>query len=264
MTDHLLTPVLELRIPGLQSEFSLYHLEQRARSLMEDLRSLLDSKKILKHTVMSHTFRLITTENGGLMLVVGLAFSNQFSLNFRFEPVELGMVDEMVLHDRQAIVSACRNLPTTCDLAAVEWAQVYSSACLNLPEEDVHTDLSRRINMLLGVKHRKLEGEVADQPWQHSLEGLGKYKWSNEVIQIRAQLNREKRGYSLRLLNAGNLPYQLQSVRTLRMLDRPHDVEAASFLDRSEHVRSAVEMMIRVGSRPDSDQPVVADFVSLC
>lgn len=264
MNCYLLTPVIELKMVGLKSEFSGYDLEQKAHSMMEDLRDLLNANTVLKHTVLSHSFRLGTGEHPGLMLVIGLVLSNQFTLNFKYEPIDLGMVDEMVLKDRQEIVSACRQLPSVCGLAAIEWAQIYSSACLSLPDEDVHINLSRRVNAMLGVKHRALEGMVADQPWQHSIDGLGRYKWSNEVIRIRAQLDREKKGYMIRLLSVDQLSPALRSVRKLRMIDRPRNVETASYLDRSEHMKVAVEILVRVGSQPGSDRPVVADFIGLC
>lgn len=264
MNAHLLTPVLELKMVGLKPEFSGYDLEHKANSMLDDLRELLDTKTLLHHTVLSHTFRSIGGEDGGLMLIVGLMFSNQFSLNLEFEPPELGKVNDMVFRDRQALVSACRELPSTCVEAAVEWAQIYSTACLNLPDKGVHHVVSRQVNAMLGAKHRNLEGAVADQPWQHSIEGLGKYQWSAEILQIRAQLDREKRGYKLTLLSTHNLPPSLRSVRTLRMWDRPRDLDAASFLDRAEHIKSSIEMMIRVGSQPGSDRPLVADFIGLC
>lgn len=264
MNAHLLTPVMELKMIGLKPEFSGYDLEQKASSMLDDLREVLDTKSLLHYTVPSHSFRLAGGDDRGLILVVGLVFSNQFSLDLEFEPRELGKVDDMVFRDRQALVSACRELPSACDEASVEWAQIYSTACLNLPDKGVHQTVSRQVNAMLEAKHRNLEGAVADQPWQHSIEGLGKYQWSAEILQIRAQLDREKRGYKLTLLSTHNLPPSLRSVRTLRMWDRPRDLDAASFLDRSEHIKSSVEMMIRVGSKPGSDRPLVADFIGLC
>ena len=160
------------------------------------------------------------------------------------------------------MVTACRNLPTQSALVAIEFSQRIAAACLSMPQDILQSDLSKRLKILLSVKTRSWNGSVSEHPWQHHLPGLAKHEWRAEHVKVRAQLQRERRGFSLRLMRPETLPMMLQSVKSLRMLERPVDIDKASILDRAEHTRSPLDMVIRVGSRPGSDQLTVADFLS--
>ena len=181
-----------------------------------------------------------------------------FECGFR----SLGSLEQSILEDRQKMVTACRNLPTQSALVAIEFSQRISAACLNMPQELLQPELSKRLKILLGVKTRRWHGFVSEHPWQHQLPTIGKYEWRAELLGVRVQLQREKRGFLLRLMRRDSLPASLQSVKRLLMPERPINIDDASVLDRAEHIRSPIDMVIRVGSRPGSDQLVVADFVN--
>ncbi len=264
MTNTMLTEVLELKLAGLSPLFGARQLDEHAEKLMHDLYALVDAKVILQHSVLTHKFRLAVNDHHepGVMLVIGLTLRNQHFLDFQHEARSLGALEQLILEDRQKMVTTCRNLPTQSALVAIEFSQRISAACLNMPQELLHPDLTKRLKTLLSVKTRRWHGSVSEHPWQHQLPMIGKYEWRGELHKVRVQLQREKRGFLLQLMRPDSLPTSLRTVKKLRMLERPADIDAASLLDRAEHVRSPVDMVIRVGSRPGSDQLIVADFVN--
>ena len=263
MSNAILTQVLELKLTGLPSVFDAHQLEDQATNLLQDLCTLLDTKALLRHTVLTHAFRLVAgdCEKPGVLLVIGLTLSNQRILDFHYKTRSLGEMEQSILEDRQKVVNACKNLPTQSALVAVEFSQRISAACLNLPLEDLQPELSRRLQVLLGVRRRNWHGVLADHPWQHQLPAIAKYEWRSELLGVRVQLQREKRGFSLRLMRPDSLPTLIQSVKKLRMPERPADIDQAAILDRAEYTRTPIDMVIRAGSRPGSDQLIVADFV---
>ncbi|MFC5520837.1 hypothetical protein [Polaromonas jejuensis] len=263
MSNPILTPILELKLTELTPVFEAHQLEEKATSLLQDLRTLLDTKTLLQHTALTHTFRLVVDDRQepGVLLVIGLALSNQHVLDFQYETRSLGAMEQLILEDRKKVVNACRNLPTQSALVAIEFSQRISAACLNLPVEDIQPELSKRLKVLLGVKRRNWHGVLTDHPWQHQLPAIAKYEWRSELLSVRVQLQRERRGFSLRLMRPDSLPTLIRSVQKLRMPERPADIDKASILDRAEYTRSPIDMVIRAGSRPGSDQLIVADFV---
>src|SRR3989442_2144385 len=263
MSNPILTPSLELKLTGLPSVFEAPQLEDQATSLLQDLRTLLDTKALLRHTALTHAFRLVVDDRQepGVLLVIGLALSNQHVLDFQHKTKKLGELEQLILEDRHKVVNACKNLPTQSALVAIEFSQRISAACLNLPVEDIQPELSKRLQVLLGVKRRNWQGVLTDHPWQHQLPAIAKYEWRSELLSVRVQLQREQRGFSLKLMRPDSLPTLIRSVRKLRMPERPADIDQASILDRAEYTRSPIDMVIRAGSRPGSDQLIVADFV---
>lgn len=95
------------------------------------------------------------------------------------------------------------------------------------------------------------------------LPTLPRYEWRRELFHVRAKLFRERRGFTLKLLNRTSLPSQLRAARTLRMPGRPPKLEDASALDRAEYTGTPVDLVIRVGSILGSELICVADFVRL-
>lgn len=265
MINTMLMEVLELKLTGLPPVFEARQLDEQAHKLMYDLSALLDAKVLLQHSVLTHKFRLTVNDQQGpgVLLVIGLALPNQHILDFQYGARSLGAMEQLILEERQKLVVACKNLPTQSALVAIEFSQRISAACLNLPVQDLHPDLFKRLNALLSVKRRSLHGTVTDHPWQHQIPAIAKYEWRGELLSVRVQLQREKRGFSLRLMRPDLLPNLLQSVRKLRMPERPSDIDAACILDRAEYTRSPINLVIRAGSRPGSDQLLVADFVGL-
>lgn len=263
MTKTMLLEVLELSLAGLPPLFEARHLDEQAHKLMQDFSILLNTKVLVKNSVLMHKFRLTVNEHQkvGVMLVVGLTLPNQLMLDYEYGSRSLGCLEQLILEDRQKMVTACRNLPTQSALTAIEFSQRIAEACLFLPIQDQCEDLANRLKTLLTVKRRRWNGIVADRPWQHQLPSIAKYDWRSELLTVRVQLQREKRGFSLMLMRPNLLPDLLQSVRKLRMLERPHDIDEASILDRAEFTRSSVNIVIRAGSRPGSDQLIVADFL---
>jgi hypothetical protein len=264
MSNTMLMEVVELKLAGLPPLFTASQLDEHAEKLMHDLSTLIDAEIILQHCVLTHKFRLALNDHHepGVLLVIGLALRNQHFLDFLHEARSLGAMEQLMLEDRQQMVAACKNLPTQSALVAIEFSQRFSAACLNLPQALLHPELSRRLKTLLSVKTRSWHGSVSEHPWQHHLPGLAKYEWRAEHLTVRAHLQRERRGFSLRLMRPESIPRVLQSVKRLRMPERPADIDMASVLDRAEHTRSPLDMVIRVGSRPGSDQLIVADFLS--
>jgi hypothetical protein len=263
MINAMLLDVLELKLTGFSPLFESRQLDEQAHKLMYDLNILLETNVLLQHSMLTHKFRL--TVNGknepGLLLVIGLALRNQHVLNFGYEEKTLGEMEQCILEDRHKMVTACRNLPTQTALVAIEFSQRISAACLNMPQELLQSELSKRLKILLGVKTRRWQGSISEQSWQHDLPGLAKYEWRADHLTVRALLRRERRGFSLRLMRLELLPLMLQGVKYLRMHERPADIDKASTLDRAEHIRLPVDMIIRVGSLPGSDQLIVANFL---
>jgi hypothetical protein len=263
MINTMLVEVLELKLTGLSPFFEARLLDEKAQKLLHELSALIDAKVLLQHSALTHKFRLTVNDHyePGVLLVIGLALRNQQVLDFQHVARSLGTIEQLILEDRQKMVTACRNLPTQSALVAIEFSQRILAACLNIPQELLQPELSKRLKTLLSVKTRSWHGSVSDHPWQHQLPSIGKYEWRRELHNVRVQLQREKRGFLLRLMRLDSLPASLRTVKKLLMPERPADLEDASVLDRAEHVRSPIEMVIRVGSRPGSDQLIVADFV---
>ena len=265
MTNMMLIEVLELELDNLQLEFSSWQLKEQAETVLDDLSNLLDAKALLQHSILTHKFRLRVNERREpfVSMVVGLAVRSQRVLDFQFGNTSVGAIEQLVLNDRQRLVTACKDLPVQSALVAIEFAQQITSACLNLSAQEPPHDFEKRLKTLLNVKSRRLSGTVSDHPWQHELPAIAKYDWHSELLTVRAQLIRERRGFSLRLIKRESLPSRLQRATRIYMPERPRDLDVASSLDRAEHTRSLVNIVIRTGSRPYSDEVVVADFVSL-
>jgi hypothetical protein len=116
------------------------------------------------------------------LLVIGLALRNQHFLDFLNEARSLGAIEQLMLEDRQQMVTACKNLPAQSALVAIEFSQRFSAACLNMPQELLHPELSMRLKILLSVKTRSWHGSISEHPWQHHLPGLAKYDWRSEHV----------------------------------------------------------------------------------
>lgn len=263
MINTMLMEVLELKLTGFSPLFEARQLDEQAHKLMCDLNILLDTNTLLQRSVLTHKFRLTVNDKHepGLLLVIGLTLHNQQVLDFLHAENSLGEMEQFILEDRHKMVTACRNMPTQTALVAIEFSQRISAACLNTPQDLLQPELSKRLKLLLSVRTRRWQGSISDQPWQHDLPGLAKYEWRSDLLNVRALLRRERRGFSLRLMRPDSLPTMLQRVTNLRMHERPSDIEKASLLDRAEHIRSPVDMVIRVGSLPGSDKLIVADFL---
>ena len=104
MSNPILTQVLELELSGLSSVFEARQLEEQAESLLQDLRTLLDTKTLLQHTAFTHAFRLVVDDRQepGVLLVIGLALSNQHVLDFQHKTKKLGELEQLILEDRRS------------------------------------------------------------------------------------------------------------------------------------------------------------------
>lgn len=261
----LLTPVLEVRVSELPTLFDEQTLGSKARVLLQDLAKILDTRQLLRHTVLIHKFRQMKDSDGNpcIMLVIGLALSNQRSLDIEYNTYSLGQIEKQILDDRHRFVSACQALPTRHDLVAVQFAQRIAAACLNLPTETIESELSSRLQTLLSIRHKRFDGMLAGQAWQLHLPDLAPYDWLPNVFEVRTRLTREKSGFTLNLLHPLTTPKGSRPVRRLRMPARPRDVEISLTLERAEIRGTPLDINIRVGSRPGSDDLIVADFVAL-
>ena len=264
MSDHFLTGVLELALPNLPAKFKSIDLEHYATSMVLELEMLLDIKVVLKHTVLAFEFKLSMDDGKQpcVLLQLGLQLQTQQILDFKYSVATLGEIEQSVLNDRAALIQACRNLPTQTARASVALADRISAACLSLLTEEFQPAVMKNLRVLLNARYRKLSGSVADYPFQCELPSFGRYEWRADSISVRVTLYREKYGFLLKFLRPDTLPPALQRTKTLLMPNRPLDLNAAAFLDRSEHVRNPVDLLIRVGSRLGHEKLIVADFVS--
>lgn len=264
MNENFLTDVLQLGLPSFPARFKSVDLEHCASSMLRDLEALLDTKEVLKHTVLRYEFKLSLDDGQRpcVLLLVGLELQSQQILDFGFGMSSLGQLEQMVLNDRAALIQACRQLPTQMARASVAFADRISSAGLNLPMEELQPAVMKKLRALLQARYRKFSGAVAEYPFQHELPSFGKYEWRADAICVRVILVREKYGYLLRFLRRDTLPRMLQHIKTMPMPKRPVEIEAAAFMDRSEHAKNPVDLVIRVGSRAGSEELIVADFVS--
>ncbi len=264
MNENYLTGVLELALPSFPARFKSVDLEHCASSMLRELEALLDTKNVLKHTVLGYEFKLSLDDGQRpcVLLLVSLELQSQQILDFGFGMSTLGQLEQMVLNDRSALIQACRDLPTQMARASVAFADRISSACLNLPTEELQAAVMKNLRALLNARYRKLSGAVADYPFQHELPSFGRYEWRPDAICVRVILVREKYGYLLKFLRRDTLPRVLQHIKTLPMPKRPVELEAAAFMDRSEHARNPVDLVIRVGSKPGYEELIVADFIS--
>lgn len=263
MINLRLTDVLELELPDFPRIFDATLLEEHAQAVLADVARLLDTETSLQHTRLAHAFSMTLDERQSprLKIVIGLALLNQRLLDFQFRELTLGDLELAALEDRQRLVTACKNLPVQHSQLSLEIARRISAACLDIPVASLQAEVSRHLKSLLASHRRPLYGTLAGTPWQHELPSLPSFEWRRELFQVRVLLHREKSGYTLRLLRRDQRADDLRHINKLRMHERPSDIEAAGLLDRAEHTRSPVEMVIRVGSRVGSDQLIVADFV---
>lgn len=265
MNKVMVTPILELVLTDLSAEFDSIELEVRARSQLHDLESLLKISNLLTHTKLIYAFRADVNEKEAavIVLIVGLALRNQAILDFENRTLSAGQIEQFTLDDRQRMVGACRALPTLNASAAMGLAQRLSRAYLNLPEASLQPRIEEQINVLMRSKRRHWNGQLTGNPWQHQLPALPKHEWLSEHVNVRAQLHREKRGFSLTLLRRHELPASLSSAKQLRMLERPACIDMATILDRAEYTGSPIDMVIRLGRRIGAVELTLADFVCL-
>lgn len=265
MSNQHLTSILQVKIVGLADPFVPADLTQKATDLLKDLENQLDPKTFLKDTTMDFSLRLDVDEAGKPFhwMLVGLKLISQLELDFYHSDTSDGDIEQKVLEDRQRLVNACRNLPTKNGLTATQWAERTSSAVLNVPQERVVADLHNRITRLASVKNRHWHVHIDGNTFQHELPSIARYEWRRELVSVKVLLDREKRGFSLRLMHRDTLPSWVQRVSKLTMPERPKNIEVAGVLDRAELTGSPVKMLIRLGSRPGSEQLTVADMVRL-
>ena len=265
MNNAHLTSIFEIKLVGLAYVFDLSDVEHKTANLLADLENQLNSKTLLKNTSMVFSLRLDVDEHGKpfLWMLVGLKMNQQLELSFYDPEMAHGDVEQRVLEDRQQLINACRNLPTANGLTASQWAERTCSAILDVPQKRVESDLHCRIVKLSRVKNRSWHVHVDGNSFQHELPSIAKYEWRSELVKVQVLLNREKRGFSLRLMHRDALPSWVQRAGQLNMPERPKSIEIAGYLDRAEHTGSPVKMLIRLGSRPGSEQLIVADMVRI-
>ena len=127
--NQMLTPVLKLRLSGLGSQFDAAHLEDRASSLVHDIKTLFNTDELLLHSKMVHKFTLILDdhERPAIQLVVGLGLNNQMQLDYHHHSVSAADLELKILEDRERLVKACLSLPIQTTLAANEISRVVTA-----------------------------------------------------------------------------------------------------------------------------------------
>lgn len=263
--NEMLTPILKLNLSGLAPLFEIIHLQERALSLMNDMRTLFDTNSLLECTTMVHKFMQVIDdrERPAMQLVIGLALNNQMTLEFHHHSVSPADLELRVLEDRERLVKACMNLQIQTTLAATELSNRVAAGCMDIPDEDVSLQFSKYLSALLNTRNRSWQGNVNERPWQHQLPSMPVYQWHRGTFDVRVVLHRERRGFSLELLRRPTLPEVLQGVRRLPMPERPANIDLAATLDRAEYKRAPLEIKIRVGSLIGTEDICVADFVGI-
>jgi hypothetical protein len=183
-------------------------------------------------------------------------------LNFGAQALTPAAIEMRCIEDRSRIVKACQEVNNEATLVAVALANRVTAANMNRPVDDMTPDIARRMKVLINASRKEMTGMIADRPWQLEFPSLPKYQWKSTCVNLRVQLLREKRGFTLLLLNRHALPQGLEKSKYLLMPERPHSIEDAALLDRAEHTGSPVEISVRLGSVLGSDEFCVADFTS--
>lgn len=266
MTQFMAMKVMELEIPGLPDLFDEMQLRQRAQAMISDLERLVEVDSLLLYTTLTYRYCLRNKNSGEplIVLVLELAPQPQQLLDFVPEENSLGTREKNMLADRQRLRHAWQELPVHNTQAVIALAQRMQARFLDLSDGAFAPKTKKQLNALVSARHRHWNGHLSeDDPWQMELPTLPRYEWRRELFHVRAQLFRERRGFTLKLLNRTTLPSQLRSVRTLRMPNRSPKLEDASALDRAEYTGTPVDLVIRVGSNLGSELICVADFVRL-
>jgi hypothetical protein len=266
MTPLITKSVMDLEISGLPELFEERQLRQRAQAVIADLTELLDVNRLLQFTRLTYRFRLCNSETGAplIVLVLELAPRPQLLLNFLGDNSDPGRLERSMLTDRQRLRRACEDLPVQNSHAAIALAQRLQAVFLDSPNEALTPDTERHLAALLNSRSRQWNGHLAENhPLQLELPALPRYEWFAPPVRVRTQLLREKRGFTLKLLQRSQLPAVLHSVQSLRMHERPSTLEDAAALDRAEFTGTPIELVVRIGSLAGRDAISVADFVQL-
>jgi hypothetical protein len=219
MSNALLTDICELNLSRLPNEFTLQELEASASEILTDLDSHLGVNRILQCTRLRHAFRtcILTDGNAGINIAIGLGLKDRTLLDNRHGGATIGTLEQLILQDREALISALKNLPMVYNAAFVELAQRISAAALDIEVGVVSPDFSARLKLLVSSKLKKFRGTVAGNHLQMDLPEVPRYVWHKDTIQIRVVLEREKSGFTVKLLGLRGPQHPLHAVRQLRM-----------------------------------------------
>jgi hypothetical protein len=260
MNNSLITNILNLKMTGLPIQFTSLQQEGCAKSLIDDLRSLLNIDSLLQHTRLEHNFQIQADEkrHPHLNLVLGLTLKVQTELDYSFRRFTLGALELQVLEDRHRLINACKSLPIQSSAVVSAVANRISAACLDLPLVDLRPEIKNRLRALLRVRQKNWSGSVAGSPFDHQKEMFPKYEWHRDIYVVRVLLLRATSGYTLKFLV--NPPF-LRPSRRIAM-PRPKDLATTEALERAQFLQDPIDIAIRVGSKLGSDAIAVADFVS--